>query len=160
MIIFVATSIYVPKLFAPQPQYNFLYVDGSGYYTGYGGQYAIRDGKLLKTEVKPMPKDIAASYVAPPYEEQLFIYNVKTDQSVQISFQEAQKMQLDSSTKSPDGFEVIYGNGNGGIFPLFFGGYNSYDYNARYLKGHTTTKKLNLSPSTYYNNFRFLGWIK
>jgi hypothetical protein len=82
-----------------------------------------------------------------------------TDQ--EIIFEDAQKLKLDSRLKSPDGYEVVYGSSDYGFFPFSHGG---SDYNAMYLKGHNTSKKLDLQSSTggryYYRNRRFLAWIK
>ncbi len=155
MIVLVAASIYLPGLFSPAPKVNFLYVIGDDYYQGQ--QYTVENGKLTKREVK-YPEHYTPGVV------RLFIHDVATNQSREVSFAEAQQLPLDANAKSPDGFEVVYGSRGDGIFPLFF--FHSEDYNTVYLKGHNTSKKLDLqAPTTggyyYYNNrFRFLGWIK
>lgn len=155
MIALVAASIYLPGLFSPAPKVNFLYVIGDDYYQG--RQYAIENGKLTKREVK-YPEHYTPGVV------RLFIHDVTTNQSREVSFAEAQQLSLDANAKSPDEFEVVYGSRGDGIFPLLF--FHSEDYNAVYLKGHNTSKKLNLqAPPTgsyyyYPNRFRFLGWIK
>ena len=84
----------------------------------------------------------------------------KKNEAKEISFADAQNLDLDSNVKSPDDFEVVYGSRGDGFFPFFWGG--GTDYNARYLKGHNVSKKLNLqlNGGSYYNNFRFIGWIK
>lgn len=153
MILFVAGSIYLPGIFI-QPHFNFLYVNRDDYY--YGQQYAVQNGRLVKNEIK-QPEN--GNYNPPRGEPKLFIHDVVKNESKEVSFEEAQKLDLDSNIKSPDGFEVVYGSRGGAIFPFFF--YPGTDYNSRYLKGRNVSKKLNIQLSeSYYYNFRFLGWIK
>lgn len=162
VVVAVALSIYLPGLFV-EPQYNFLYTTGdgqNGYYTGYY-EYVVRDGKLIKQEVK-VPDEIKRNY--PPYppssEIKFFVHDVKLNKSKQISFDEASRLKLDSNVQSPDGFEVVYGTRDGGAFPFFMS--PSEDYHTRYLRGHNTGKKLNvqMGSDVYYDRaFRFVGWI-
>jgi len=121
MICLIAVSIYLPLLFAPAPQFNFLYVAGDSY-----SHYGVKNGSLVKNEVK--------------YPEHRTPIN----------------------PRSPDGYEVVYGSSDYGFFPFFFSGGDDYD--AMYLKGHSTSKKLELQSSNdrryYYRNRHFLGWIR
>jgi hypothetical protein len=158
MILFVAGIIYLPGLFI-QPKFNFLYVSGdSYYYPKY--QYSVQNGKLVRSEIQRPENQI---YI-PPREVKLYIYDVAKNESKEISFEEAQKLNLDPSPISPDGFEIVYGSHSEGsfFFPFFF--WSERDYSTLYLKGHNVSKKLNpqLSGSyyNYYDNFRFIGWIK
>jgi hypothetical protein len=151
MILFVAGSIYLPGLFV-KPKFNFLYATGDDYFNS--GQYIVQGGKLVKKEIEESGK----SYVFPG-EIKLFIHDVSQNESREVSFEEAQDLDLDPNVKSPDGFEVVYGSRGEGFFPFLFG--TRADYSTRYLKGHNVSKKLNVQLSGgYYNNFRFLGWIK
>lgn len=155
MIVLVAASITLPEFFAPKPQVNFLYVTGDDYYQGHA--YVVDGGRLVKREVK-YPEHYA------PGVTRLFVHDVSANVSKEASFEEAQQLRLDSNSKSPDGYEVVYGNAEYGFFPLFFSG--TRDYNSLYLKGHSASKRLNLQlPSdsrNYYsrNRARFLGWIR
>jgi len=159
MILFVAGSIYLPGLFI-QPKFNFLYVSGAdSYYSKY--QYSVQNGKLVRSEIQRLENQI----YQPPREVKLYIYDVAKNESKEISFEEAQNLNLDSSIISPDGFEIVYGSRGEGFFPFFF--LSERDYNTLYLKGHNVSKKLNLQLSgsyynyyNYYDNFRFIGWIK
>ena len=149
MILFVAGSIYLPGLFI-KPKYNFIYVSGDDYY--YGRQYSVINGQLVKNEVKP------PDYYRPRTEPKLFIHDVSNNESREISFEEAQKLNLDSNIISKDGFEVIYGSRGDGIFPFFF--FSGRDYNSRYISGHNVSKKLNVQfNGSYYNGFQFIAWI-
>ena len=155
MILFVAGSIYLPGFFI-KPHFNFLYVSGDDYYYSQQ-QYLVQNGKLVKSEIK-QPEN--QNYSPPRVESKLYIYDVAKNEAKEISFAEAQKLNLDSGVKSPDDFEVVYGSRGDGFFPFFFS--SGRDYNTRYLSGHNVSKKLNLqlNGSSYYNNFRFIGWIK
>jgi len=155
MIIFVAASIYLPGIFV-KPQYNFLYVSGPDAYSYRNliDGYSVQDSKLIKNNVLQVGTDNPI-----PSATYLYVYDVVKNKATEISLADAQKLTLDSSITSPDGFEVVYGT-KGGDFLLFDGGRT--DYNTRYLQGHNVSKKLNLklNGDLYYRNFRFLGWIK
>lgn len=153
MIILIVASIYLPSLFAPAPQFKFLYVTEDGY--DQNRQFGVENGALVKYEVK-YPEHYT------PKDARLFIHDVVKNTDQEITFEAAQKLKLDSRIKSPDGYEVVYGSSEYGFFPFFFSG--GYDYNAMYLKGHNTSRKLELQSSNdgryYYRNRRFLGWIR
>lgn len=160
MILFVAGSIYVPGLFV-QPKFNFLYVSGDEHYYNQS-QYSVQNEKLVRSQIQNgglRGKPYNQIY-PPPREVKLYIYDVAKNESKEISFEEAKNLKLDSNNLSPDGFEVTYGSRGDGFFPFFF--LSERDYNTRYLKGHNVSKKLNLAlnSGSYYNNFRFIGWIK
>jgi hypothetical protein len=152
MIIFVAVSIYLPGLFV-KPKFNFVYVTGNDYYYYSQYQYAVQNGKIVENEIK---KPENRSY-EPAREVRLYMHDVAANTNREITFEEARNMNLDSNIKSPDGFEIITGSHSGGF--LFSGG---SDYDTRYLTGNNISKKLDLRlvGSSYYNNFRFIGWIK
>ena len=154
MIFLIAVSIYLPSLFAPMPRFNFLYVTEDNY--GQNLQYLVENGTLVKREVK-YPEHYT------PRVARLFVYDVSANEDKEVSFEEAQKLKPDANAKSPDGYEVVYGSTEYGVFPFFFSG--GRDYNAMYLKGHNTSKKLDLQSLSddgrhYYRNRRFLGWIR
>lgn len=151
MILFVAGSIYLPGLFV-NPQYDFLYSVGDAYYSGQ--QYNVIDGKLQS----PLPLPSGLPTHLPRQEPKFYMHDVKSNQSREVTLQQAQAFFLDTKPQSPDGFEAVYGSRGDGIFPFFF--WTGTDYNSRYLKGRNVSKKLNLQfPGSYYN-FRFLGWIR
>ena len=106
MIILIVVSIYLPSLFAPEPQFNFLFVTGDSY--GLNRQYGVKNGRLVKYEIKH-----TEHYT--PRDAKFFVYDVSRNTDQEISFEEAQKLKLDSSVKSPDGYKVVYGSrGDGG----------------------------------------------
>ena len=154
MIVLVVISIYVPGLFAPAPRFNFIYVTGDDYYQG--NQYVVENGRLAKHEIKT-PEHYT------PGVTRFFMHNVSSNTSKEISFEDAQQLHLDANITAPDGYEVVYGNAEYGFFPLFFSG--GQDYNSMYLKGHYSSKKLNLQiPAdrsySYRDHARFIGWIR
>src|SRR5258708_35547544 len=131
MIIFVSASIYLPTLFI-KPKYNFLYLSGENYYDT---QYFVQDNKLFKKENAVPPP--------PPRQSKLFVYDITLNRSIEIPFEKAQKLTLDSNTTSVDGYLVTYGTSSGGFFPFFF--YNGSDYDSIYLKNNSASKKLNVN---------------
>lgn len=153
MVFLITVSIYLPSLFAPTPRFNFLYVTEDGY--GQYMQYVVENNILVKREVK-----YPAHYT--PGVARLFVHDVLTNEDKEVSLEEAQKLKLDANAKSPDGYKVVYGSSEYGFFPLFFS--EGQDYNTMYLKGHNTSRKLELESSNggryYYRNRRFLGWIR
>ena len=156
MIIIVAAFIYLPGI-GKKPRYNFLYVSGDYASYNYPGSYNVVNGRIAKipttnTNGTPYPVQMAVT-------PQLYVYNVTTNVSREISYDAAVGYTLDPATQSPDGYTVQQGSGGGGDF-LFGGGVS--DYNDWFLKGHNRSLKLNLkttgSPSYY--NVQFLGWIE
>lgn len=153
MIVFVMISVYVPALLT-QPKYNFVYGAGGDYYVL--ESYAVQNGTLIKKEVKYPPKHIEPPVIEP----KLYVYDVVNNTVKEISFDEAQKLNLSSARMSPDGFEISSGSEDYSIFSLFFsrGDY----YGAKYIRGHGISKRLNMfreDRSWSYINFRFIGWV-
>lgn len=150
MILFVAASIYLPGIFQ-QPRYNFLYSADADYYDN--RTYSVSNGRLI---INPQPFTYPSNR---PYQSpQLYVHNVTTNESTSVSFQEASGLTLDPSAQSPDGYKIENGSNNSGFFPFFW---YDRDYNAQYIVGHNTSKKLNVKTygSSYYNSIHFLGWI-
>lgn len=154
MILFVLGSIYLPGIFV-HPKFNFLYVVGGNNYID-EWQYLVQNGELVKSKINQSRNK---SYNPPYVEAKLFVYDVLRNESREISFEEAQKLNFDSNIKSPDGFEIVYGSRGENALPFFY--VSEIDYNSRYLKGHGVSKKINIQSSEgFYYTFRFLGWIK
>lgn len=153
MIVFVAISIYVPRLWAPKPQYNFVYVSHDTT-TGYViPQYAVRvvDGKITKEVValdETIPVTVKQQYVEP----HLYVYDMKTGESRSLTFEEAETLKLDDRKQSPDAFFVKQTNGYGGPF-------DSGSSPALYIAGHSVSQKLDLRGVTNPYDFSFVGWV-
>jgi len=147
MIIFVALSIYLPQIFV-KPQYDFLYLSGDN--DCYVQQKYIRVYTVENSELIYNQECSSA-------EPKIFFYSIENNESKEIVFEEAKRLDLNEQIQSPDGFEIVYGSKEGGFFPFFF--YSGSDYSSRYIKGHNVSKKLNIQ-FIGYNNFVFLGWVK
>jgi len=146
MVIFVALSIYLPGFFV-KPKYDFLYSD----FDSYNNKYLVKTNSL---ELNP---NFRQEWVLFSRESKLYIHDIELNKSRQISFEDAKKLNLDSSSTSPDGFQIESGQGSEGIFPFYF--YSGADYSNKYLTGNHLSKKLNLTLTNSYFNFMFLGWI-
>ena len=155
MVVVIAVSVFVPRLFAPPPQYDFIYSLSDGYYPEV--EYFVSNSRVQMRDHKnpyPLPQNTAPTPV------RLYRHYVKENRSAGISFEEAQKLIVSDIAQSPDGFEV--GPGMRGDSFFFF--YSSYpDYGSMRLKGHGVAHKLNLAQgqgSYYgYQGFRFLTWV-
>jgi len=150
MILFVAGIIYLPGLFI-QPKFNFLYATEDYYFPSY---YSVKNGRLIKNNKAYCPE----FYKRKCTEPRLYIYDITKNESKEISFSEAQRLTLNSNSRSPDGFEITCGRRTQSIFFIFVE--SSSDCSTRFIKGHNISKKLNLQLSKgRYGSFRFLGWI-
>jgi hypothetical protein len=153
MIVFVAGAIYLPRLFSSldPPQHDFLYLVGSPY----GDErYLVVDGRLEVRKVDP------PDYTPPgaDWPRMLYVHHVATNSSEAISFEAAAKLTLDSSPRSPDGFEIVHGRKSEFFFPIL----STTDYQTRYLQQDSWSRKLDLetgSDTGYPSMFNFLGWI-
>jgi len=153
LILFVGVSIYVPTLLT-QPKYNFIYAAGGDYYLL--DSFAVQNNKVIKRDINYPPN---YSTQRLPVEPRLFLCNVRANTSIEISFEEAQKLRLSSDLTSPDGFQVSSGSDNYSIFSLFTS--RASIYGEKYIRGHGISKRLNLrtEDAAWYRNFRFIGWV-
>ena len=153
MIVFVAGAIYLPRLLSSvdPPQHDFLYLVGSPY----GDErYQVVDGRLEVRKVDP------PDYTPPgaDWPRKLYIHHVASNSSEAISFDDAARLTLDGSPRSPDGFEIVHGRRSEFFFPIL----SSTDYQTWYLQQDGWSRKLDLevgSDAGYANMFNFLGWI-
>ena len=189
MIILVTLSIYLPQLLSnAQPTVDFLYMTNNnngcvsysvqmGHLTRFENQQEYcKNWKAIPDQLAPTlmtegeskqqntPRMMTAPIPVVPEKDmtRLFVHNVKTNISKEVSFEEATKMNLSSNAISSDGFEVKQNYGNGGIITDIFGGGGYRDYEARYLVGHSKSIKLELMKNpegNYYYNVQFLGWV-
>ncbi len=160
MIIVVVIAVYVPNMFA-HPTYGFVFSVGD-YPYNYGKHYSVVNGVIVETNT---PNPIVKTQNGVTYPENttpvnLFVYDPITDNVRQITLADAQKLKVDISPKSPDGYVLDRGNNNVGIFEIFG---SNRDYNAWYLRKGVVSKRIYLTAldnSYYYNNYsQFLGWI-
>ena len=153
MIAFVAAAIYLPRVFSrvEPPRYDFLYLVGSPY----GDErYLVVDGRLEVQKVDP------PGYTPPgaSWPRRLYIHHVAANSSEPIPFDDAAKLTLDGSPRSPDGFEIVHGRRSEFFFPIL----SSTDYQTWYLQHDGWSRKLDLevgSDTGYAYMFNFMGWI-
>lgn len=142
--VFAAMVVYVPSLFA-NPKSDFIYsscsghdcsnnfnIDGSGSISQYNtNRYNTTDVATLR------------------------YYDAESDSTRSISIDDAQRYQLDTSSKSPDGYTLTREQSDSGF--LFWGDYES----GWYLKNGAKKKQIELSTngSYYYGDVKFLGWV-
>jgi len=142
--IFAVIVVYTPRLFA-KPKYDFIYsicsnddcgydfnVDSSGYVSSYNISRDYYNGTAT-----------------------LRYYNAKEDSTRSLTQEEAKHYQLNTSSKSPDGYSLTREDGGSGF--LFWGNYDS----GWYLKNGAKKKKVELSTdrSYYSRDVKFLGWV-
>lgn len=143
--------MYIPSLFN-QPKYNFIYSSGYSYS---GASYSVEKGKLV-TPATPTPKvysdtqSYSTNYSYSTTDTtKLFLYDVTKNQSTEVTAEEVQGMQLNSSTTSLDGYTITSG----------LSGENLLSYGTKYIKGHGVSKQINLDSESKYS-FKFIGWVE
>jgi len=154
MILFMIVAINGPRWFnsVESAQYDFLYATGRQ--NPYAA-YSAENGRLTLQEL-PVP---AGDSPAVQYPVHFFVHDVSENTSREIQTEEAMKLVLDSSIRSPDGFTVVNGRRRGGWFIFRYG----LPDERRYLVKENFSEQLNLEADSgsfnYYWNYRFLGWV-
>ena len=161
VLIVITLAVTLPRLFS-SPTYNFLYTtDQVDYYYARSSYrfYSVENKKLI-VEPRPSvdPKDASSYGKIPERTPSIYVFDVTTNRSREVTYEEAAKLTLDINDLAPDGFRIENG-GRNGIIPEIVGG--SSDYGKKYLVGHGVRREITLmnSPSYSYYNFRFFGWI-
>lgn len=148
IILVAAAIVYVPRL-AANPKFDFVYALCTDYRCAQ--TYTVTDGRIAQ-------KDAAESneYMGGEGLSSLYYYDVAQSSSRVISLQDAQKLRLNPSSKSPDGYTLNRDDTSSGF--LFW---NDYDRDW-YLKDGAKKKKVDLAnTSSYYSdNVTFLGWVE
>ena len=156
-IIIISLVIYVPTFFI-KPEHNFIYTTTNN---GIYGQnsikqtYTVKNGSLVQERVQ-LPSD-RFSYSS---DEILYMYDVKSDTSHQVSFDDVKDLAFDPGPSSPDGYLVRYEYNSEGIFDLFGGNRGNSGY---FIEKGNSRKKLNVlsnSGYAYEGNIKFIGWVK
>jgi len=149
-------SICLPRLLF-RPKYDFLFASYT--YVGFYGvpRYLVQDGKLISNkEAEALIQTSAFS------ESRLFVYDVSEDVGREITFEEAQRLDLDVGNRSPDGFKIVPGTQRA-TSPYFFFPFQHLsptlmpDYHC--LSGHGARWMLN-SRLMYFDTSKFIGWIR
>ncbi len=160
MVLAVALSIWIPSLSA-HPETDFLYSQTSyasgPYYSSV--DYYVAGGKIEKTAYATTnlsPEKVGLPGPFPDQDVRLYVHVTSDNSNREITFADAQKLTLDDSSLSPDGYQIVFGNGGGGFFPFFFSG---SDYDSKYIQGHGAKKRLNLAGGSDGRSFKLIGWI-
>ena len=142
--VFAAIVAYAPRLLA-DPKSDFIYSVCSNYdcnydfsvdSSGYVSQYSMNNEDFNGVST-------------------LRYYNANDDSTRSLTLEEAKRYQLNTSSKSPDGYSLLRDESNSGF--LFWGN----DESGWYLKSGAKKKKVELSTngSYYSSDVKFLGWI-
>ena len=168
MIVLVAGAIYLPRLWAPAPQYDFLYAVGS--YPAYvvpeeskyiEHTYVVSGGRLTRQSRELAQNTLGLAYPLwrsdERQEPRFYVHDAATNTSRELTDDEAGALHLEAEKESPDGFELVRGSASGG-FPFFDDG---GDYDTYYLRGHSVSRELNVKTgsSTFADGFTFIGWV-
>jgi hypothetical protein len=142
----VAASIYVPRLFV-HPKYNFVYSENS---------VGVPNGVCPRVfpDSTAAPTTIGQMLSCSGPDVKVYLYNVATNTSTQLTPGEQAAYALDTDATSPDGFTVGPAHSSGGPF---FG--TPYDPNEVYITKGTYSHRLDVQQSIDLS-FEFLGWVK
>lgn len=126
------------KTSSVDPSYDFLYTVEEFKEGVYSENYIIEDGNI-KT-IGDVPK--------------LYIYNIDEDTSVPISLEEANKLIINQSETSPDGYSIYYKED-----------YENKDNEGFYIADGVNERKINIKNTygigfAYSRSFRLFGWIE
>jgi hypothetical protein len=151
--ILVAAFVYVPSLFA-NPQYDFIYSLCADYYAC-EGNYKVNISGHLDSDIEKNPKPSGYTTVSSPT---LHYYTAANNSTRSLTIEEARRYKLNTSSRSPDGYNLTSQHSGGGF--LFWGDYDS----GWYLKNGVKKEKVDLTTASsayYYNqNVNFLGWVE
>ncbi len=157
-VLIISLVIFLPSL-SVKPQYNFIYTtnDYYSYNQAYKNTFAIENNHIV---LQPVSIRAGETYVGTM--PTLYLYDVKANNSHQISFDEAKNLTLDAGPSSPDGYTIKYQYNNEGIFELF--GSNGNNDRGYFVTKNNGAKKLTGFPATDYywsdGSLKFIGWIK
>lgn len=167
-IIIIALVAFTPSFYI-KPAHNFIYSQEPTYdysydysYGKYQNTYKVINGRIA---LQPLATSSRYGYdtgAALTYAPTLYLYDVKTDTTREISFEEAKGYTVDVGPASVDGYTVSYQYGHSGIFELF--GSNNENRGYFIMKDGHKKKLEGFVQSGYsyssYGQFRFIGWIK
>lgn len=165
-IVFIAVlslAIYLPT-FSIKPQYDFIYsldtYQYGDYMNTYTDRYVLNDNHIDVQQVDIDTNQTLNQKLRKRNMPTLYVYNVKTNTSHQITLDEAKTYTLDPGPSSPDGYVVKYEYTNNGIFELFG---SSQSRDGYFIEKNNAKKQLTgiaFNTSYYQNNFQLLGWMR
>lgn len=163
-IVILALTVFVPAA-SINPQYDFIYTTEQDRYsyakeTVYENRYQVTDGKLTQVSVNLNRSEDERVLARTEFREAptLYRYDVKEDSSKEITFEEAQALDIDRGPSSPEGYTVKYEYNSDGIFELFGSNRGSGFY---MVKGSGKKQLPGLVGDRYYGDqINVIGWIK
>lgn len=165
----VFLTSYIPSM-RLSTEYDFVYAtcsEGNNVYTHYCGNYLNSLYEIQGQTVAELavPADLDSDGDDTPdieenYRTRLFLHDTESNVSQEITFEEAQALQLRDLITSPDGVAVEWNNSRSRGFFIFYGSSSSGGY---FLTKGNAQKRLELISDTgryyYRNDFKFLGWV-
>lgn len=159
----VMLVVYVPQLLA-KPRYDFIYASCLEYSCSTirveGGKVIPRSSSQLSEGIDAVPDgapiDLKYDYGRYGAVSQLYYYDVSERSTRALSDSEASRYELDTSSRSPDGYVLEREQSSGGF--LFWGS----NHSGWYLKDGLKKKEVDIHPSSsyYVGNIDFIGWVK
>ncbi len=169
---FIFIAILVAVLVIPtlslKPAHNFLYTTDiynnySGFDPIYKNKIVVKNGHIvLEPVVAVRPTAPGAPKVVMPVANTeaptLYLYDVSSQSSHEISLADAELLSVVAGPSSPDGYTVEYKYNSGGIFDLFGGERNGQGFFVS--KGDSSRRLSGLSTSMYSYNFNLVAWVQ
>ncbi len=161
-IVIIAIVIFTPSLFV-KPGHNFIYTteatDVYSYYQSYKNTYFVENNKII-SKPTPIPAKEYEGYGYKGEFPTLYMYDVVTNTSHEVTASDITNLNLDPGPSSPDGYTVAYDYSHEGIFELFGSNGNNSGYFIS--KGNGKKKLDGLLGNSYggRDSFRLIGWIK
>jgi len=145
ILVVAGAAVYIPRLLA-QPAYDFVYAACEDY--DCRDSYSVGgSGEITRTAD---PEAYATRSAVLRY------YDAKKDATRSLTLDEARRFQLDTSSKSPDGYSLSKENSDGGF--LFWSDYRD----GWVLKNGAKKKPVDLVQNDSYgsSSVTFLGWVR
>ena len=160
IIMMIAVSIFISiNKASVRPAHDFVYAlinqkneySPKIYYFPY--TYKVQDNKIV------ISKDAVEDATSRGYYPDLYRYDVAKDAVSPLTLEEAQKLVIDDSKMSSDGYVVEYDYNNNGVFELF--GSSNNNGSTYVIRNNSARKNLNIiTNNRWSDDVVFIGWIK
>ena len=150
LALLAAAYVYVPRLLA-SPKHDFVFAKCSEYICT--DSYEVSSGGTIRY-VEPVRESLSSNNLT-----KLYYYDVSADSTKLISLDQANRYQVNTASRSADGYTLEYQSGSRGGFLLFY----QEGQSGWYLKNGMLQKSATLQNSDSYSSDReiqFLGWIE
>ena len=144
------------------PKFSFLYTSDQAnypYFQNYKNSFIVINGQLTLNALPDQKNGVKVQYNGDM--PTLYVYDVTSDSSHQVTFDEAKKLNLDPGPSSPDGYTVKFEYNSDGIFGVFGSNGNGAGY---FFEKGGDKKRINGlgdTGNTYYSGtMNLIGWIQ